>query len=83
MVVPGHDSGPTEPSDSVGDSRILGGDDDFADERRLFDLPINEFYQCLSVDFDYWFSGETSGIEACGDDRDGGINLHQKHRTSS
>jgi len=83
MVIPGHYGGPAKLPDGVGDSGIVRGDEDIAYECRLFDLPVNVFYQCLSVDFDQWFSGETSGIEACRDDRDGGIDLHQKHRTSS
>ena len=31
----------------------------------------------FAIDFDYWFSRETGGIESGGDDRDYGIDLHQ------
>src|SRR5215475_11270446 len=61
---------------------VIGGNQDPGDERGLFNTPVNVLYQCFSGDFGYRLSRETGGIESCGDDRNGGINLHQKHRTS-
>src|SRR5262245_10558812 len=77
MVVTGHDRGPTKPPHRVGDSLIVGGNYDPADGFGPLNLAVDVFYQCLSVNIYYGFSGETSGIEARGDDRDGGIDLHQ------
>src|SRR6185436_4894988 len=77
MVIAGHDSGPAEPLDRISDSPVVRGDDDPADERGLFDTSVDVLDQGLSIDLDEWFSGETSGIEPGGNDRDGGIKLHQ------
>jgi len=82
MVIPGHYGGPAEPLDGFGDSAVVGGNHDPGYERSLLNAPVNVLYQCFSGDFGYRLSRETGGIESCGDDRNGGINLHQKHRTS-
>src|SRR5262245_8195231 len=77
MVVPGHDGGPAEPLDRPRDSTIVRSHENPFHQRGLLDPTVNVLDQRLSVDFDQCFSGETGGIESGGDDRDGGVDLHQ------
>src|SRR5262245_9107761 len=77
MVLAGYGNGPSEPLNSIRNSSVVRGNYDPVDQRGPFDAAVNVLYQRLSVDFDYRFSGETSGVEPGGDDRDGGIDLHQ------
>ena len=73
---------PPNLSDGIGNSLVVGRNDDALDQRCLLDTPVNVFYQGLSFDFNYWFSRETGGIESGRDDRYGGIRPSSKHRTS-
>src|SRR5262245_40392567 len=77
MVTAGHDSGPAEPSDGIGDSLVVCSYHNPAYERGLLDSPVNVFYQRLSIDFGQHFSRKTGGIVSGGNDRDGGLDLHQ------
>jgi hypothetical protein len=51
MVIPGHNSGPTEPPDGIGDSLIVGRDQNPTNKARLLDTAIDEFYQRLSFNY--------------------------------
>jgi len=77
MVVSGHESGPAEPLDGIGNSSVVRRYDDPRHQTSLGHTSINMLYQGFSFDFGYWFTRETSGIESGGDDRYCGINLHQ------
>src|SRR5262249_34377237 len=77
MVIPGHNSGPTEPPNGIGDSLIIGRDQNPTHKPRLLDTAVDQFYQRLSFNYAQYFSGETNGTKSGGDDRYGGLDLHQ------
>ena len=54
MVMPGHNSGPAEPLDGIGDSLIVGGDQDPVHEFGLLDTPIDVLDQWSFRRFRRW-----------------------------
>ena len=77
MVVSGHNGGPTKPLYGIGNSLIVCCNQNTAHQRRLLDAPVNVLYEGFPLDYDDRFSREAGGIESGGDDRYGGIDLHQ------
>src|SRR5581483_5889135 len=77
MVIPGHKSGPAKPLNGIGNSPVVGGNHDPADQTGLGHTLINVLYQGFAFDFDYGFTRETGGIESSRDDCDCGVSLHQ------
>src|SRR4051794_23340231 len=82
MVIPGHKSGSAKPLNRLGDSAVVGCNDDATDESGLRHTPVNVLYQGFAFDFDYGFTRETGGIESSRDDCDCGVSLHQTPRFS-
>src|SRR5438093_12954119 len=77
LVASGHHGGPTKPLYGIGNSLIVCCNQNTAHQRRLLDAPVNVLDEGFPLDYDDRFSREAGGIESGGDDRYGGIDLHQ------
>ena len=75
VIESGHDDFAAELPDGFGNAFVVGRDEDAFDRFGLLNAPVNVFYQRFTVNFNDGFSGETSGLESCRDDRYGAFEI--------
>jgi hypothetical protein len=79
VIETSHDGFAPEFSDGIGDALVVGRDEDALDRFGALNAPVNVFYQRLTLNLNDGFSGETSGLESCGDDRYGAFVFHAEY----
>jgi hypothetical protein len=76
VIETSHDDFASEFPDGTGNALIVGRNEDALDRFGALNAPVNVFYQRFTLDFNDRLSGETGGLESCGDNRYGAFEFH-------
>jgi hypothetical protein len=79
VIETSHDDFASEFPDGTGNALVVGRNEDALDRFGALNAPVNVFYQRLTLNLNDGFSGETSGLESCGDDRYGAFVFHAEY----